>query len=56
MYEGKGIEEYSDGSVYVGSWIQDNKHGVGILRLKNGKKIEQTWQMGILIKETAIIE
>ena len=44
----KGIGEYesADGTVYVGSWLDDEKHGLGIKRYKNGDVYEGLWQNG----------
>lgn len=34
---GEGTYEYSDGTIYVGSWFHGMRHGIGILKIPNKK-------------------
>lgn len=32
MFDGYGLYQYSDGSLYMGQYSNDQKHGVGVLK------------------------
>lgn len=38
---------YSNGDIYEGSWLNDLKHGYGILEKKNGDKYYGHWNIGL---------
>lgn len=43
---GKGTLYYEDGRVYIGEYLNDEKHGYGIYEWPNGKKYEGGWVNG----------
>jgi hypothetical protein len=40
MRNGKGTCSYSDGSKYVGDWVDDQKVGQGVFTLPDGERYE----------------
>ena len=34
---------YKDGSKYTGAWLNDHKHGQGLLEFANGETFEGKW-------------
>lgn len=49
--EGFGTFYYINGDVYEGEWIQlFGRHGKGVLTLKNGKKLDGTWEFDKFIE------
>jgi len=43
LYHGIGKESYVDGSIYEGTWCEDEKDGKGIFTNEKNKKFEQLW-------------
>jgi hypothetical protein len=41
--EGKGLL-FEDGDIYDGAFVQNNKHGYGIIYMKNGDRYEGNWK------------
>ena len=40
MRNGKGTMQWSDGSKFIGQWVDDKAHGYGIMYHSNGDKYE----------------
>jgi hypothetical protein len=45
---GFGAQDFSDGSVYEGAWLQDARHGVGVFTTATGSCYAGTWVHGEL--------
>jgi hypothetical protein len=41
---GKGHCRYTDGSVYEGQWVKNQRHGTGRMTLSDGTMYEGEWQ------------
>lgn len=41
---GEGHCRYTDGSVYEGQWVKDQRHGTGRMTLSDGTVYEGEWQ------------
>lgn len=42
--------------MFVGEWMNGNKHGKGKLVMKNGRTIHGNWVDGILMNEGSMLE
>ena len=49
MSHGQGAFHYKDGAEFKGAFMQDKKHGTGILSLPDGKVWQEEWREGELI-------
>jgi hypothetical protein len=49
MKDGKGVYK-SDTETYNGEWVDDHKHGYGVLSKKDGMEKKGIWEINILVK------
>ena len=50
IFEGFGIYYYFNNEIYEGHWKNNNKNGLGILKLKSGIKLYGEWKDDKIIK------
>eukprot|EP00953_Heterococcus_sp_UTEX-ZZ885_P037210 19131-Heterococcus_DN1.PRE.1 len=48
---GRGEYALADGSHFEGIFVQDRKHGPGVLRTADGQQLQQEWRDGKLVWE-----
>lgn len=44
--DGQGAYNWPDGRRYVGSYLEDKKHGFGIYYWADGRRYEGNWALG----------
>ena len=53
MRQGHGTFTYKNGNVYVGEWVNFQRHGKGKLTFANGNKQEGRWENGKFLEHDA---